>query len=62
MENIFVVPVEDVQYLAKKRVGRELDIDELEMVKKGVEFGLECWEDVVKYAIDDLELEKSAEK
>jgi hypothetical protein len=42
--------------LAKKKFGRELDVDELEQVKKGVEFGLECWEDVVKYAMDDLEI------
>ena len=56
MEYIFTIPVEDVQYLAKKKFGRELDIDELEQVKKGVEFGLECWEDVVKYAMDDLEV------
>lgn len=56
MRNIFTIPVEDVQYLAKKKFSRELNIDELEQVKKGVEFGLECWEDVVKYAMDDLEI------
>jgi hypothetical protein len=56
MRYIFTIPVEDVQYLAKKKFGRKLSIDELGQVKKGVEFGLECWEDVVKYAMDDLEI------
>jgi len=56
MRNIFTIPVEDVQYLAKEKFGRKLDFYELEQVKKGVEFGLECWEDVVKYAMDDLEI------
>ena len=54
MKNIFAVSVEDVQYLAKKKVGRELTIEELERVQKGVEFGLECWEGVVIAAIEEL--------
>lgn len=56
MRNIFVIPVEDVQYLAKKRFGRKLDAAELYQVKKGVEFGLESWESIVKYAMDDLKI------
>jgi hypothetical protein len=55
MKYIFTIPVEDVQYLAKKKFGRKLNISELEQVKKGLEFGLECWEEVVGYAIDELE-------
>ena len=50
---IFVLTREDVVNCA-----RELDISEeaitddvLYQVKKGVEFGLECWVDVVKTAI-----------
>jgi len=56
MEDIFVISVEDVQYVAKEKIGRELTIEELERVKKGVEFGLECWEDVIIYAIDELKI------
>jgi hypothetical protein len=56
MMYIFVISVEDVQYLARKKIGRELTIEELERVKRGVEFGLECWEDVVIYAIDELKI------
>ena len=56
MKDIFVICVEDVQYLAKRKIGRELTIEELEQVQKGVEFGLECWEDVVIYAIDELRI------
>jgi len=55
MENIFAISVEDVQYLAKKKFGRELTIEELEQVQKGVEFGLECWEDVIITAIEELQ-------
>jgi len=55
MKDIFVISVEDVQYLAKEKIGRELTFEELEWVQKGVEFGLECWEEVVIYAIEELE-------
>ena len=58
MRSIFRIGVEDVQYIALERVGRKLSIDELYQVRKGVEFGLECWEDVVFAAIDDLEIVK----
>lgn len=56
MMDIFVISVEDVQYVAKEKIGRELTIEELEQVQKGVEFGLECWEEVIIYAIDELKL------
>lgn len=56
MRDIFVISVEDVQYVAKEKIGRELMIEELGQVKKGVEFGLECWEDVIIYAIDELKI------
>ena len=56
MKQIFVISVEDVQYLAKKKIGRNLTLEELERVKKGVEFGLEmCWEEVVITAIEELD-------
>jgi hypothetical protein len=55
MKNIFVISAEDVQYLAKEKIGRKLTIEELEQVQKGVEFGLECWEEVVSTAIEELE-------
>jgi len=56
MRDIFVISVEDVQYVAKEKIGRELTIEELQRVKEGVEFGLECWEDVVIYAMDELKI------
>jgi len=33
-----------------------LTTEELQRVKEGVEFGVECWEDVVLYAIDELKI------
>jgi hypothetical protein len=58
LDYIFQIGLDDVQYAARTIVGRELTIEELEQVQKGVEFGLECWEDVVIYAIEDLVPEK----
>ena len=58
MDYIFQIGIDDVQYAARTKIGRELSIEELEQVRKGVEFGLECWEDVVIYAIEDLVAEK----
>lgn len=54
MDYIFKVGIDDAQYIAREKIGRELTIEELERVKKGVEFGLECWEEVLIYAIQDV--------
>ncbi len=59
MEHIFMILVEDVQNLASQMVGRDLTLEELERVRDGVEFGLECWEEVVMTAVEEaVELEK----
>ncbi len=55
MREIFCISVEDVQYFAKEKLGRKLSIEELEQVQKGVEFGFECWEEVVITAMEELE-------
>jgi hypothetical protein len=55
MKNIFCISVKDVQIIALQRIGRRLTLDELEQVRKGVEFGLELsWDVVVKTAIDEV--------
>jgi hypothetical protein len=55
MKNIFCISVEDVQLIALQRIGRKLTFDELQSVRKGVEFGLELsWDVVVKTAIDEV--------
>ena len=54
MKDIFVITVEEVQHLAKEKLGRYLDSGELKQVQKRVQFGLECWEEVVIYAIKDI--------
>ena len=52
MDNIFVIQVDDVQRIAGKKIGRELTIEELEQVQKGVEFGLELsWMEIIEDAI-----------
>lgn len=58
MKSIFCVSVEDVQYIALKKIGRRLTDDELYTVQKGVQFGLECWDDVVTYSIREAVAEK----
>ena len=51
---VFAINREDVQAVAKEIAGRELTEEELRRVKKGIEFGLECWEEVVRAAIKAL--------
>ena len=55
MKHMFLLCVEDAQIIARERFGRDLDEEELEFVKKGVEWGLDCWEEVLGYAMDNLE-------
>lgn len=53
-ETIFVLTREDVIAVAQEMgIPEEVITDDvLHQVRKGVEFGLECWHDVVKTAID----------
>ena len=50
---IFGITVEDVQRIAIDKLGRELTVEELDAVKKGVEYGLVIWDEVVRYAINE---------
>ncbi|MGB9832561.1 MAG: hypothetical protein ACPLPP_03505 [Caldisericum exile] len=54
VEDIFVIKLSEVQYLAKNKFGRYLEEDEIKEVQKRIQWGLECWEDVVLYAISDV--------
>ncbi len=54
MKDVFVISVEDIQNIALKEIGRKLSNDELHKVKKGIEFGLEFWEDIVICAIKEI--------
>lgn len=55
MDYIFKIGIDDAQNIALERIGRELTVEELEQVRKGVEFGLElCWDVVVKTAVDEV--------
>jgi len=56
---IFSITKKEVQNLAKEKVERFLDEIELKEVQKRIEFGLECWEDVIIYAIKDVLSSKS---
>ncbi|MCL6466618.1 MAG: hypothetical protein K6T77_07740 [candidate division WOR-3 bacterium] len=59
-EDIFAIKLCEVQHLAKKRFGRYLDETEIKDVQKRIQFGLECWEEVVLYAIEDVMRKNSA--
>ena len=52
-ELLYGINVWDVQTLAKERIGRELSFDEMNSVKKGIEWGFFDWFDVVNIAIDE---------
>jgi len=54
IEDIFVIKVSEIQYLAKEKFGRYLDEIEIREVQKRIQWGLECWEEVVLYAIGDV--------
>jgi hypothetical protein len=63
MDYIFRISVEDVQSIALRRIGRELCLEELEQVQRGVEFGLELsWMDVVQDAIDEIISDKKFQR
>lgn len=58
MENVFKITVDDVQNIARKKIGRNLTIEELEQVQKGVEFGLELsWMEIIEDAVDELKID-----
>jgi hypothetical protein len=52
-EIVYAINVFTIQRIAKERIGRELDFGEMTSVKKGIEWGLLEWDDVVKTAIDN---------
>jgi len=54
-EVVFILTMEDVIACAKEMgIPKEAITDDVfHRVKKGVEFGLECWTEVVKTALDE---------
>jgi len=50
---LYIISVEDVQEIARRKIGRELTSDELYRVKKGIEWGMVGWVTVVETAIED---------
>jgi len=53
-EDIFVIKVSEIQHLALEKYGRMLDEVEIREVQKRLQWGLECWEEVAIYAIEDV--------
>jgi len=54
VDDIFVIKVSEIQYLAKQKFRRYLDENEIKEVQKRMQWGLECWEEVALYAIGDV--------
>jgi len=54
-EVVFILTMEDVIACAKEMgiPKKAITDDVFHRVKKGVEFGLECWSEVVKTALDE---------
>jgi len=50
---LFCLVEADAQELAKQQIGRELTEQELYQVQKGLEFGFEFWEEVMRTAIEE---------
>jgi len=53
-EYVYVISVEDVQQYAEAILGRKLNLEEMYRVKDGVEWGMICWDTIVKTAISEL--------
>jgi hypothetical protein len=53
-ELIYAINVLDVQTLAKEKIGRELTFQEMNVVKKGIEWGFFNWFVVVNVAIETV--------
>ncbi len=53
MKTLFVLTEDDAQHAAIESIGRTLTEDELHHVRKGLESGLECWDEVMRIAIAD---------
>jgi hypothetical protein len=51
---IFSITEEDVQNIAIEKLGRKLNYDEIEKVKKDIGWGYVDWEQTVKFALDNL--------
>jgi len=60
-EIIFAMTVADVQCIAEQRLGRPLNHNEMYSVRKGVEWGMDNRDDLIKVAIDNLPQEKDEE-
>jgi hypothetical protein len=55
VERIFVLTEADVLQIAWQKFGiRKLTKEQMHQVKKGIEFGLECWEEVVTAALQEV--------
>ena len=60
-EIVFAITVADVQFFAEQELGRKLNYEEMYSVQKGVEWGIDVWDEVVKVAIEDLPLNEENE-
>lgn len=58
-ELVYAINVWDVQEIAKERIGRELDFEEMYSVKKGIEWGMFDWFEIVKNSIINVVEEKN---
>jgi hypothetical protein len=55
MKPVFVLTEADVLQVAGRKFGvSELTEEQMHQVKKGIEFGLECWEEVVTAALQEV--------
>ena len=50
-ELVFAISLEELQFEAKERIGRELSEEEIEVAKKGLQYGLLTSIDVVYGAL-----------
>jgi len=52
---IFKITKEEIQGIASEKLGRKLNSEEIEKVKKSIEWGYVDWEDTVRFALNNLD-------
>jgi hypothetical protein len=55
-EILFAITVADTQAIAINKLGRELNFEELQQVRKGIEWGFFDWDLPIRVTIDELKI------
>lgn len=55
-EVVFAIKVDNVQTIAEQMGRKPLNYSQMDSVRKGIEWGLDFWDEIVRVAINNLPL------